>query len=552
MMKRNKTVRQLTAGLLIATLIICTFPRPIQVHAAGGQSGDSSADAGKMYNQLIKNLDPEKPVAVTDSAGNLQADDKDFVIQTLEDYGITDEASQNTALTGADYGLGHAAFWMEGHFSYYLGCAEKAIENANLSYNNTLNTIVEVEQSGAITVQESARLQETLYKNTMQADQARYLGKLGIHIGRFGARVLLYGASAFLNGYAAVQGAKDLSYMYYVPEKGFRQETTGGRIAEGLSLGVATGFATYGCMAATAAIFGFTWPVSVPLAVGSALLAAFFHSETGNKVVTVLWEETKFLGELAWHGTKWLGNRMKDNAVVIYEESTETFIDLSDRWDRYRQEKLEKLSNALDYLYHKTGFLVRQPFGTGAYKPNIYIYANTPTPVTVTFADPYLLRTVDPVYDGSWQVVAEGDGTLTQEDGSTLGYLFYESETQAHYFQTKTGYLIDSDERSARYEEILSSYGFNETEIADFTDFWVDKLPEGVDYMMYPQGTETVDMAMPIVVSPEPEHMTRIWFAFEAYDGQEYTEPVPEEITHDGYSVIEWGGVILDEYKYPQ
>lgn len=185
--------------------------------------------------------------------------------------------------------------------------------------------------------------------------------------------------------------------------------------------------------------------------------------------------------------------------------------------------------------------------GIGALKPNIYIYTDSEKDVSVTFDMPQWLTKSIPDYTGSWQVRATPEGIMTSPDGSSFGYLFYESETRPYYFQTKEGWLIKSDTRASQFEEILQTYGFNETEIRDFLQFWTTRLPEHEDVMMYPQLTETVDNAMPVRISPEPDHIFRLWFTFEPYEGQEVTEPSIEAMARDGYTVVEWGGVILKQ-----
>lgn len=185
--------------------------------------------------------------------------------------------------------------------------------------------------------------------------------------------------------------------------------------------------------------------------------------------------------------------------------------------------------------------------GIGALKPNVYIYPESAMDVTVSFDVPQWLTKSNPDYSGSWQVSAAPDGTLTADDGSTYGYLFYESETRPYYFQKEEGWMISADTRAEQFGEILRSYGFNETEICDFLDFWTTRLPEGTDVMMYPQPGERVDLAMPMRVSPAPEHLFRLWFTFEPFEEQEVREPVIEPMERDGYTVTEWGGVILNE-----
>ncbi len=178
-------------------------------------------------------------------------------------------------------------------------------------------------------------------------------------------------------------------------------------------------------------------------------------------------------------------------------------------------------------------------------KPNIYIYPETPTEVTVEFEWPVLLESSIPDYTGKWQVTAQEDGTLITSEGERYGYLFYESETPGKYFQMDEGWLIGADTREEQYRAILSEYGFNETETQDFADYWVDKLSENIDYVMYPQMTEMVDEAMPVKITPQPDHVTRIWFVYQPYNGQEFAEAEAEPFTREGYTVVEWGGIVL-------
>ncbi|MCD8148491.1 MAG: hypothetical protein LUE92_02785 [Clostridiales bacterium] len=190
-------------------------------------------------------------------------------------------------------------------------------------------------------------------------------------------------------------------------------------------------------------------------------------------------------------------------------------------------------------------------FGNNVYKPNIYIYSQETRDVKVTFGSPGLLTTSIPEYGSGWSVTVDENGQLTDENGQIWEYLFYESITDPSLFQTESGWRIPADTRQETFEQILSDLGFNEQEIADFTEFWTEKLEEGTDYIMYPQSTETVDQAMPMTVIEEPESVERIWFVFAEDDGSQIEEPVGYELTRGGedcpYYVIEWGGLFLEE-----
>ena len=216
---------------------------------------------------------------------------------------------------------------------------------------------------------------------------------------------------------------------------------------------------------------------------------------------------------------------------------------LSDWWngDSKKNKKNDPKTKTIDPKALQTAV----PLNHNCYKPNIYIYTDEEADIKVEFLWPDLLTKTLPEYQGAWEVTANGDGMLSTADGEKYGYLFYESATQERYFQSEEGWLISAATREEQYRSILSEYGFNETEISDFVEYWVEKLPAGVDYVMYPQMTETVDTAMPVTITPEPDHITRIWFVYRPYNGQKFMEAKTSKIPREGYTVVEWGGIVF-------
>lgn len=216
------------------------------------------------------------------------------------------------------------------------------------------------------------------------------------------------------------------------------------------------------------------------------------------------------------------------------------------RWLENDRNRGGTFSKILDTVF----FWTKCPSNVNVYKPNIYIYADDQTEVTVTFDDPDLLTATIPDYTGTWKVRTGADGKLYSSDGEAYDFLFYESESDRSLFQTEEGFVIRADERKEEFERILAQYGFNEKEIHDFTEFWCEKLDQDADYMMYPQGTETVDAAMPVQITPEPESIVRMWFAFEKCSEENTANVLTAQITpfdRAGYALVEWGGLVLDE-----
>ena len=183
--------------------------------------------------------------------------------------------------------------------------------------------------------------------------------------------------------------------------------------------------------------------------------------------------------------------------------------------------------------------------GINVYKPNIYLYPKEPTQIDVNFEYPDLLTVSDPEYNTGWTVDAKPDGTL-YKDGEEYGFLFYESRTEKGYYQFDEGYIIPENDRSAAFEDILKGYGLNGKEIEDFCEFWCDKLDKDGSYAMYPQLTQTVDAAMPVNITPAPDSSLRLWLAFVKNDKPK-TEAKPEKFKRNGYSMVEWGGFVVEK-----
>ena len=201
-------------------------------------------------------------------------------------------------------------------------------------------------------------------------------------------------------------------------------------------------------------------------------------------------------------------------------------------------------------------------------KPNIYLYGEEGLEVTVAFGELSKLTAADPDYpkDG-WNVVLSGNGRLfiqeakefalsgiyglggdkAASDGS-LGYLFYESIANTRVFQYDSAWKVGNTDRYAVLYDILAAYGFNEAECADFAGFWAEYLDKDTEYLFYPQLTEAVNGQMPLVVTPVPEHVFRLWFAVRTADENTVFETpvITEKAVHDGYSLTEWGIVFAD------
>lgn len=215
---------------------------------------------------------------------------------------------------------------------------------------------------------------------------------------------------------------------------------------------------------------------------------------------------------------------------------------------KYLAEDLTKLYKEISPTWNLYEWLMGKLKPTqfvNVYKPNIYLYSEEPIEVDVRFTEEQWLTETIPEYSLGWNTRLHGDGDITCQN-EQYDFLFYESIASQALVVKEGGWIVEASRREEQLLDILAQYDFNEEETEDFIEFWMEMLEEDVDYVMYPQDTACVDKQMPIVITPQPEQITRLWFAFEEYDGQEVKAPQITPIVRVGFTVVEWGGFFLD------
>ncbi|MBP5263018.1 MAG: hypothetical protein J6Z33_01435, partial [Lachnospiraceae bacterium] len=68
------------------------------------------------------------------------------------------------------------------------------------------------------------------------------------------------------------------------------------------------------------------------------------------------------------------------------------------------------------------------------------------------------MTTTYPKYVDGWKVVAEPDGTLTDESGKTYNYLYWEGESTAK-FDMSEGFCVKGEDTAEFLEDALEKLG---------------------------------------------------------------------------------------------
>lgn len=174
-----------------------------------------------------------------------------------------------------------------------------------------------------------------------------------------------------------------------------------------------------------------------------------------------------------------------------------------------------------------------EPFQAAA--PNIYLYPETETNVTVNLDFPHgELTTSNPPYNHGWNVSINTNGIINGQ----YGYLFYEGEISQR-LEAKEGWLLDGSNLEAEFRELMAELGFQGREIDDFMEYWMPLMEGSPWYAVYPQNPE---MVTTLNITPAPQNVLRYHFVVRALT-QPITIPQPTIVpfARNGFTVVEWG-----------
>ena len=175
------------------------------------------------------------------------------------------------------------------------------------------------------------------------------------------------------------------------------------------------------------------------------------------------------------------------------------------------------------------------------YKPVIYLYPEEKTEVYVTLDYNGRLTCTYPSYDNGWKVTAQPDGTLTDENGQTYNYLYWEGETNTQY-DFSEGFCVKGEDTAAFLEYALAELGLNRREANEFIVFWLPMMQNNEYNVISFQGDVYTDSAK-LDIDPAPDTLIRVFMAWQA---SEIYVNIPEQELdapeREGFTVVEWGG----------
>ena len=178
-------------------------------------------------------------------------------------------------------------------------------------------------------------------------------------------------------------------------------------------------------------------------------------------------------------------------------------------------------------------------------KPVIYLYPEEKTEVSVQLDYDGRLTCTYPAYEDGWQVTALPDGTLTDRQGQTYNYLYWEGIGDVEYDFSR-GFCVSGKDTALFLEGALEQLGLTRREANEFIVYWLP-LMEGNPYNLisFQQKAYTDDARLCIV--PAPDTVLRVFMAWSPL--AQAVEIQPQELfapKRDGFTVVEWGGTMLE------
>ena len=187
-------------------------------------------------------------------------------------------------------------------------------------------------------------------------------------------------------------------------------------------------------------------------------------------------------------------------------------------------------------------------------KPVIYLYPEQETKVNVQLTfNGTLTSTYPTLPPEGWTVTAQPDGTLTDEEGRSYRYLFWEGVANVDWKQD-SGFLVKAEDAREFLEESLTQLGLNELEQNDFITYWLPKLEKNGESFVTFAAEQYTDNAV-LTVTPQPDSVLRVQMLISKVDDsnraafQKLPEQELQRFEREGFVLVEWGGTDLGTGK---
>ena len=175
-------------------------------------------------------------------------------------------------------------------------------------------------------------------------------------------------------------------------------------------------------------------------------------------------------------------------------------------------------------------------------KPAVYLYPKEDSMVSVKLRVKGLITKDMPAYKNGWNVFATKEGIIDNK----YDYLFYEAFLFGAKFP-ESGWIVGYGDLRNWFEDNLVRLGLNEKEKNQFIDYWIKELPKANYYQIKLADKKFLDEYMGLDISPKPDTEIRLLFEFAPLSEKiVIDEPEQTAPKRNGFTVVEWGGILKD------
>jgi len=177
-------------------------------------------------------------------------------------------------------------------------------------------------------------------------------------------------------------------------------------------------------------------------------------------------------------------------------------------------------------------------------KPALYLYPKKIRQIEIYLKPNGWLTKTIPYYNGIWLVRANPKGIIDNK----YEYLFYEVALNSPLDLPKEGWVVKTEELNQWLDKTLSKLGLKEKEIKDFKDYWLKELKGYPYFKIKVLSQKFLNDNLAIRIKPNPDKMIRVILVFEGIKQEEkITEPIIKTPRRKGFTVVEWGGILINE-----
>jgi hypothetical protein len=178
-------------------------------------------------------------------------------------------------------------------------------------------------------------------------------------------------------------------------------------------------------------------------------------------------------------------------------------------------------------------------------KPAVYLYPKSQTFVNVKVESHLPLTYTLPLYpSGGWGVLADQNGLINYKN-TFYDYLYYETKIpDGEVPKPQEGFVVKKGELKELFADILPKLGLNGKEERQFSEYWLDVLPESPYYFVGVVPQVDLNQLAQLAITPNPNTIIRVTLYFEALNSETNAkEPTILTPQRNGFTVVEWGGI---------